>query len=161
MEDWQHDRIGAAQRGTNPTVLMHMRSGFAVFGDTQFLPGYCVLLAAPQVEQLLDLLFDLRRTFLDDMGLLGEAIMETCHPRRVNYEILGNTDHYLHAHVFPRYDWETAERRGWGVFSYPVEMWTHQQFHYANSAFANLRERIRGALADCMQRAGAHASSTD
>jgi diadenosine tetraphosphate (Ap4A) HIT family hydrolase len=32
--------------------------------------------------------------------------------RRVNVEILGNTDPYLHAHVWPRYEWEPAELQG-------------------------------------------------
>ena len=38
MEDWKHDRIGAAERGENPTVVLRMPSGIAVMGDTQFLP---------------------------------------------------------------------------------------------------------------------------
>ena len=40
-DDWRTDRIGSAQRGENPTVLRHLDAGFAVIGDTQFLPGYC------------------------------------------------------------------------------------------------------------------------
>jgi hypothetical protein len=42
--DWRMDRIGAALRGENPTVLRRLTSGFAVIGDVQFLPGYSVLL---------------------------------------------------------------------------------------------------------------------
>lgn len=38
--DWQHDRIGAALRGENPTVLARLPGGFAVFGDVQWLPGW-------------------------------------------------------------------------------------------------------------------------
>jgi diadenosine tetraphosphate (Ap4A) HIT family hydrolase len=45
------------------------------------------------------------------MSLIGEAIMQVCAPLCVNYEILGNYDHYLHAHVVPRYAWEPDERR--------------------------------------------------
>lgn len=30
----------------------------------------------------------------------------------MNYEILGNTDAYLHAHLFPRDSWEPPERLG-------------------------------------------------
>ena len=41
-DDWRMDRIGSAQRAENPTVLRHLDAGFAVIGDTQFLPGYCV-----------------------------------------------------------------------------------------------------------------------
>jgi hypothetical protein len=50
MADWRADRVDAAERGENPTVLRRMRSGFAVIGDSQFLPGYCLLLASPRTQ---------------------------------------------------------------------------------------------------------------
>lgn len=54
--DWRTDRIGAALRGENPTVLRRLGSGFAVLGDVQFLPGYSVLLVdEPGIERLTDL----------------------------------------------------------------------------------------------------------
>lgn len=45
MMDRRDDRIGSALRGENPTVLKRLPSGFAVIGDTQFLPGYFQSLA--------------------------------------------------------------------------------------------------------------------
>ncbi len=39
---WGENRIGAADREENPTVLAKLAGGFAVIGDVQFLPGYCV-----------------------------------------------------------------------------------------------------------------------
>lgn len=33
--------------------------------------------------------------------------------RRINLEIQGNTDAFLHAHVTPRYEWEPSEIVGW------------------------------------------------
>lgn len=51
--DWRSDRIGSALRGGNPTVLRRLEVGFAVFGDTQFLPGCSVLLVDdPGVQRL-------------------------------------------------------------------------------------------------------------
>lgn len=119
MDGWKHDRIGAAERGENPAVFAQMRSGFAVIGDTQFLPGYCVLLASPRVGSLQDLDLAARTDFLLDMSLLGDAIAAVCHPRRLNYAIFGNTDPFLHAHIFPRYDWEPAEYVNLPPFRYP------------------------------------------
>lgn len=49
MDDWKKDRIGSALRGENPTVIARMKTGFAVIGDTQFLPGYCLLLSLQPV----------------------------------------------------------------------------------------------------------------
>lgn len=114
MTDWRRDRIAAALRGDNPTVLARMPSGFAVIGDVQWLPGYCVLLTDdPAVLRLSDLPRARRRQFLEDMADLGEAVERACLEldtdfRRVNLEILGNTDPYLHAHIWPRYEWEPA-----------------------------------------------------
>ena len=39
-------------------------------------------------------------------------------------EILGNTDPYLHAHVWPRYDWEPEHLVGRPVWLYPLERWS-------------------------------------
>jgi diadenosine tetraphosphate (Ap4A) HIT family hydrolase len=46
-----------------------------------------------------------RLAFLRDMSLRGEAVEAVCSPQRVNYEIFGNADPFLHAHVLPRYAW--------------------------------------------------------
>ena len=45
MSGWRLDRIGSALRGENPTVLARLPGGFAVIGDVQWLPGYCVVLS--------------------------------------------------------------------------------------------------------------------
>jgi diadenosine tetraphosphate (Ap4A) HIT family hydrolase len=126
-DDWRADRIGSALRAENPTVLHRMTAGFAVIGDVQFLPGYCVLISDdPTADRLADLPRATRLAFLADMDRLGEAVQRVCARRdpafrRLNYEILGNTDAFLHAHVFPRYDWEPAEHRSHPVWSYPPE----------------------------------------
>lgn len=154
-DDWRKDRIGAAERGQNPMVLTRMRSGFAVIGDSQFLPGYCLLLAWPQARHLTDLDAAARRTFLFDMSLLGEAlesIQRNAGLRRINYEILGNTDAYLHAHVFPRYDWEDAPYRDGPVWLYPSDSWSSQPF--SNVIHSPLRQALTEALRDIMAREG-------
>ncbi|MFJ2823021.1 HIT family protein [Streptomyces toxytricini] len=128
--DWRNDRIGSAHRGENPTVMRRLDQGFAVIGDRQFLPGYSVLLTDdPSVTRLSDLLPRARRTaYLADMERLAEAVELACRRldpafRRVNIEILGNTDPYLHAHVWPRYDWEPADLVRLPVWLYGEEYW--------------------------------------
>jgi diadenosine tetraphosphate (Ap4A) HIT family hydrolase len=157
VEDWRDDRIGSAERGVNPMVIARMRSGFAVIGDTQFLPGYCVLLASPRIDRLSDLPLHARGRFLLDMSLLGEAIERACQSdglHRLNYEILGNTDAYLHAHLVPRYRWEPPERLGGPVWLYPRDRWTDAQYGYNDDAHGALRARIGDALCMVMRQAG-------
>ncbi|MGH8792801.1 MAG: diadenosine tetraphosphate hydrolase [Stackebrandtia sp.] len=125
--DWRKARITAALRGDNPTVMRRLRAGFAAIGDFQFLPGYSVLLVDdPAIQRLSELPRAKRLCFLADMEQLGEAVERACRERdaafrRVNLEILGNTDPYLHVHVWPRYDWEPADKVVGPVHRYPLE----------------------------------------
>ena len=62
------------------------------------------------------------------MERLGEAVQVVCTRRdpefrRVNLEILGNTDAFLHAHVWPRYEWE-GELAPRPVWFHPMGRWT-------------------------------------
>lgn len=132
-------------------VMARMRSGFAVIGDTQFLPGYSVLLNGnPAIEQLTDLDREMRCAFLIDMTLLGEAVQRACQPhglRRVNYEILGNTMPELHAHVIPRYEWEPAYNRARQALTYGEEVWFAPQHAYSDAEHGSLRASITEHLA--------------
>ena len=129
MTDWRDDRIGSAHRGLNPMVLGRLPESFAVIGDVQWLPGYCVLLSDdPTADRLSDLPRADQLTYLGSMALLGEAVERACarHDpafRRVNLEILGNADAFLHAHVWPRYAWEPPELVSKPVWLYPPERW--------------------------------------
>ncbi|MFF0411362.1 diadenosine tetraphosphate hydrolase [Kitasatospora sp. NPDC004745] len=129
VESWRDDRIGSALNGTNPTVLRRLDAGFAVIGDVQFLPGYSVLLVdEPDVQRLSELPRSKRLAFLADMDRLGEAVERACRRldpefRRVNLEILGNTDGFLHAHVWPRFAWESPDLVRHPVWRYPAENW--------------------------------------
>ncbi|MFC6094297.1 HIT family protein [Saccharothrix lopnurensis] len=144
---WRRDRIGSALRGDNPTVLARLEAGFAVVGDAQFLPGYCVLLADdPRVGRLTDLPRPRRLRFLADVDLLAEAVEVVCGRRdpgfrRVDVEILGNAVPHLHAHVRARYGWEPAERVDDPVHLYPPEVWTDPA-----TALGPRHDELRGDL---------------
>jgi diadenosine tetraphosphate (Ap4A) HIT family hydrolase len=149
--EWKKDRIGSSVRGENPTVLAKMKSGFAQFGETQFLPGYCVLLAYPQVGCLNDLDICQRADFLIDMSLLGDAITSVYQPLRINYDILGNTDPYLHAHVFPRYVWE-EERRKRPVWLYPDEILYDKKKQFDEIEHGEIKNKLSKTLLGLMEK---------
>lgn len=98
-----HRRVQDAQAGKNPKVIRRVRSGWIVMGDVQFLHGYCLLLSDPVVAGINALSQKGRAQFLSDMTALGDALLATTKAIRINYEILGNSEPALHAHVFPRY----------------------------------------------------------
>ena len=105
-----------------------------MIGDVQFLPGYSVLLVdEPDVQRLSDLPKAKRLSFLSDMDQLGEAVERACRwldPafRRVNLEILGSPDPFLHVHVWPRFAWEPPVVMGAPVWLYPRDRWSDEQF---------------------------------
>ncbi|MFJ5633840.1 diadenosine tetraphosphate hydrolase [Streptomyces goshikiensis] len=148
--DWRRDRIGSAHRGENPTVMRHLDAGFAAIGDRQFLPGYSVLLTDdPAVTRLSDLPRPRRLAYLTDTERLAEAVERACARldpafRRVNIEILGNTDPYLHAHVWPRYDWEPADLVRLPVWRYgEAEYWRGERH-----ALAPRHDALRAAIGE-------------
>jgi diadenosine tetraphosphate (Ap4A) HIT family hydrolase len=106
-----------------------MPGGFAVIGDVQWLPGYSLLLTDdPGAQRLSDLSAGEQSRFLESMVGLARAVETACSDRdpdfvRVNIEILGNSDPFLHAHVWPRYAWEHPDMLTKPVLLYPESHW--------------------------------------
>ena len=113
-----HHRVQAACEGKNFTVICKMPSGWAVLGDRQFIPGYALLLPDPVVGDLNELKSQERSQFLQDMALIGDALLKLTDSYRINYEILGNYEPALHAHIFPRYMSEPEQFRQRPVWMY-------------------------------------------
>ena len=137
-----HRQVDAARRGELARVIARMPSGWAVLGDPQILSGYCLLLPDPVVPHLNALAADARRTFLDDMARLGDAVLAATGAERINYEILGNVEPALHAHVIPRYANEPPDRRKTPVFQHDWS--TAPPFDAAQHA--NLLRQIAAAV---------------
>jgi diadenosine tetraphosphate (Ap4A) HIT family hydrolase len=115
--------------------------------------GYCVLLSDdPTASRLSDLAPDQRTAFLDSMARLAEAVEMACAEadpafRRVNIEILGNTDDFLHAHVWPRYSWEPIDVVSLPVWLYPSEYWRAPEY-----ALGPQHEVLRAAITRLLSR---------
>jgi diadenosine tetraphosphate (Ap4A) HIT family hydrolase len=149
--------ISAALRGQNDKVMARTRSGFAVIGDTQHLPGYSLLLVDElEVDHPTDLPWSRRRDFFFDLSLLGEAVFEVTRDhgaRRINYEVLGNSWPHLHGHVHPRYEWEPPERASGPVWRYPSEVRNAPEHVYDDARHGELRAAITAELTRVMREA--------
>ena len=60
--------------------------------------------------------------------LLATAVERACREadprfRRVNIDILGNADAFVHAHIWPRYEWESPELVQRPVWLYDPASW--------------------------------------
>ncbi len=138
-----HRWVEAARAGANPAVVARVRSGWALVGEQQVVAGYCLLVPDPVVTDLNALEGRSRLEFLDDMAALGDALLEVTGAARINYEILGNSERALHAHLFPRRESEPeATRRA------PV--WLHDWAlapRFARETHADFVRRVADALA--------------
>jgi diadenosine tetraphosphate (Ap4A) HIT family hydrolase len=148
------ERLEALAEGRNPQLILRLPSGFAVMADNQYLPGYCLLLAYPQADQLSELSEKQRVLFLEDMATLGEAVQLVTECKRVNYGIYGNVDPFLHAHVWPRYEWEVPELITLPPLAFPEEIKCHIDTWYDPDIHFDTQERLRMALLSILERRG-------
>ncbi|MBD3887612.1 hypothetical protein IFO70_39445 [Phormidium tenue FACHB-886] len=143
-----HRRVEEARQGINPAVICRVPSGWVVLGDVQFLQGYSLLLPDPVVPSLNSLAMEQRTSFLQDMTVLGDALLEVTGAVRINYEILGNSEAALHAHVFPRFATEPEEKRRKPVWFYdwesapPLDLKRDQQLMRKIAASIQQRQEI-------------------
>lgn len=137
-----HRRVDRLRAGSDPTFVARLASGWAVLGEQQVLPGYCLLLPDPVVPNLNALAGAERTAFLADMAALGDAVQAVTRAVRINYAIFGNQDPALHAHVIPRYHDEPAPY----VTAHP---WTYDWGKapvFDAEAHRELRDRLHRAL---------------
>ena len=129
-----------------PHVIAELDTGYAVLGDNQIYPGYTIFVAKRCVAELHLLPPDERATFLLEMAQVAEAVFRAFAPRKLNYELLGNSEAHLHWHLFPRYADDPNPL---------LPVWNNEAFRQASPNTAvdterlrDLRERARTALAD-------------
>ena len=137
-----HRRVDALRAGRDPTFVARLTSGWAVLGERQVLPGYCLLLPDPVVPTLNALTGGERSAFLADMAALGDAVLAVTHAIRINYAIFGNQDPALHVHVIPRYHDEAAPYATVHPFAYDWD----QAPAFDAEQHRELRDRLHAAL---------------
>jgi diadenosine tetraphosphate (Ap4A) HIT family hydrolase len=132
------------------------RTGFAVIGDTQHLPGYSLLLTDDLgVDHPTDLPWSRRRDFFFDLSLVGEAVFAVTREQgaHINYEVLGNSWPHLHGHIHARYKWEPPDKIGGPVWRYPKKVRDAAEHAYDDARHGRLRAAITAELRPVMSEA--------
>lgn len=111
------DRIELIKKNKNIYFIKKLKTGYIVLGDHQFYKGYTVFISQKHTNELHKLSVKNRITFLMEMSLVAEAVYQCFKPKKLNYELLGNTDSHLHWHIFPRYKNDPYHR--WPVWQNP------------------------------------------
>ena len=133
----------------NPYLIAELETGYAVLGDNQQIPGYTIFVSKTCAPELHELPSAVRSRFLEEMALVAEATFRAFSPRKLNYELLGNSVSHLHWHLFPRYaddpnpTWPVWNNEAW------VNAPTRTQIEAAE--LASMRDRARAAL-DALRR---------
>jgi len=137
-----HRRVAALRAGEEPTRIARLPSGWAVLGDPQVIPGYCLLLPDPVVPHLNALEGTARARFLDDLALAGDALIGVTGAVRINYALFGNVEPALHGHLFPRRADESAAVRTAQPWALD---WTAAP-DYSAALHGDLQRRLAAAL---------------
>jgi diadenosine tetraphosphate (Ap4A) HIT family hydrolase len=130
----------------NPYLIAELSTGYAVLADNQYIPGYTIFLCKTCVPELHDLPADERMRFLDEMSLVAEAVFRAFAPRKLNYELLGNSVSHLHWHLFPRYADDANPQ--WPVWNNEAFLNAARRTEIDPAVLAERRDRVRRALSD-------------
>lgn len=141
-----HKWIDACHNRSNPRVVTKLEGAWVLMGESQFLPGYVLVVPDPVVPDLNSLHQPARDLLLHQVTIVGDALLACTDAVRINYEILGNLEPALHVHVFPRYDDEPEELRTKPVWFY--------DWHTAPQFDAERDQELMTAIAAYLTEAG-------
>lgn len=65
-----------------------------------------------------------------------------------------NLDHYLHAHIEARYNWEPEQFKQGPSYFYPKEQRYAEEFEYSEQKYGELKRNITAALNEIMKTSG-------
>jgi len=82
--------------------------------------------------------------FWENLALLGQAVFNTLKPRKLNYEILGNTVPHVHCHLVPRYSWDPLPKRP--IWENPEYKAVERQYCMSRNDKFELATRIAAEL---------------
>jgi diadenosine tetraphosphate (Ap4A) HIT family hydrolase len=128
----------------NPYFVAELATGIVVLGWNQTIPGYTLFLSKTHVSELHELPPATRMRFLEEMALVAAAVHRAFAPRKLNYEMLGNSVAHAHWHIFPRYEDDPNPR--WPVWNNEAWVQTPRVTEIDPAVLGERRDRLRGAL---------------
>ena len=139
------DRINMIKNNENKYFVKELETGYVVIGDFQHFKGYTLFLCKQHVTELYQLDENFKIKYLEEMSIVAEAVQKATKCKKINYELLGNSDSHVHWHLFPRYqnDLEKYGRNGKGpVWWYPKEKMYDDSNRPNNAELNTLKENL-------------------
>lgn len=98
------NRIALIKEKRNPYFVIELKTSYVVIGDHQLFKGYTLILFKEHVAELHTLPTQTKKMFLEEMSIVGKAVFNCFQPKKMNYELLGNSENHIHWHLFPRHE---------------------------------------------------------
>ncbi|MCU1426745.1 MAG: diadenosine tetraphosphate hydrolase [Actinomycetia bacterium] len=136
-------------RGDDPYAVARLETGFVRLHEVQYFRGYTVFAAKTCVAELHELERGERDLYLAEMSEVAHALSRAFRPRKLNYELLGNSVPHLHWHLVPRYDTDPHPRGPiWEDLSFLRNLWTG-----GSASTVTERDAMRTTLLQELERA--------
>ena len=98
------DCVICSNPGARPNdVIAELSASWVTASVVAPLPGYVCVVSKTHVAEPFELRREEQVAFWDDCMRVAQALVRLLEPRKMNYEIHGNTIPHLHMHLFPRY----------------------------------------------------------
>lgn len=143
------NRIKLIKQDKNPYFVAELKTGYVVMGDYQFFKGYTLFLCKKHRSELHELPPAFRRQYLLEMSQVAEAVYRAFRPRKLNYELLGNTDAHIHWHIFPRHHNDPLPERA--VWNIPKKVRQADSVRPSEIMLAQLSKRLKQSLSDVLK----------
>lgn len=98
-------------RGEPLNVITELDGVWVTAAEMAPLPGYVCVVAKWHAEEPYELPREQHLRFWEEALHVAEAVAAAIRPKKMNYEIHGNTIPHLHMHLFPRFDGDPFEGR--------------------------------------------------
>jgi diadenosine tetraphosphate (Ap4A) HIT family hydrolase len=122
------------ERGRPADLLCDLDDVWVTGGTWAPLPGYVCVVAKRHVREPYELPPGEREAFWESSMRVAAAVARLLRPKKMNYEIHGNTIPHLHLHLFPRFEGDPFE----GV---PIDG-RHATFRRSDADLAALAEAL-------------------
>lgn len=141
MEDcFVCNRISLIKNNKNKYFVKEMQSGYVVLCDFQYFSGYTIFLSKTHTNELHKLGNEKKELFLKEMAIVAEAVIEAFKPKKLNYELLGNSDSHIHWHLIPRYG--TDPRPETAIWAIDKETRCNENTKASDSELKQMKEKL-------------------
>src|SRR2546425_12097144 len=105
------DTCPAGDAGHVLRKVQDLPASVAILAPDQYYRGYTLVVSKTHATELYHLDEHESTQYFRDMLRVAAAVAAAFRPRKMNYEVLGNTVAPLHWHLFPRYDEDPNPKR--------------------------------------------------